>query len=318
MPEEISEPVARPPWPRKRLTFHPEFHEIKATLRKHQVRSVCEDARCPNISECFGRREATFIILGDTCTRRCGFCAIPTGKPLPPDGDEPMRLAQAAREIGLRHIVITAVARDDLKDGGAAHFAACIDAVRTVSPETTVEVLTSDFKGEDDCLDVIAQTDLQVFNHNVETVPRLHRKVRPQAKYERSLDVLYRFKQRRPEVITKSGIMLGLGETDDEVHTVLRDMLRHEIDVVTIGQYMQPTKEKLPVVEYSTIERFEQFREFGNVLGFTLVSSGPYVRSSFGAADAARLVGVGSARNGATRVNNDSPGVLRTIIFEAH
>lgn len=292
MPEEISESVARPPWPRKRLTFHPEFHEIKATLRKHKVRSVCEDARCPNISECFGRREATFIILGDTCTRRCGFCAIPTGKPLPPDIEEPMRLARAARDIGLRHIVITAVARDDLRDGGAEHFAACVQAVRTESPDTTVEVLTSDFKGDEDCLDVIARTDLQVFNHNVETVPRLHRKVRPQAKYERSLDVLYKFKQRRPEVITKSGIMLGLGETDDEVHGVLRDMLRHEINVVTIGQYMQPTKEKLPVVEYSTIERFERFREFGEILGFTLVSSGPYVRSSFGAADAARLVGV--------------------------
>ena len=290
MPETTN--LVRPPWPRKKLSFSPEVHEIKRILRDHGVRSVCEDARCPNISECFGRREATFIVLGDVCTRRCGFCAIPTGKPLPPDPHEPERLARAAREIGLRHIVITCVARDDLRDGGAGHIADCVRAVRTSSPDTTVEVLTSDFKAQESSLARLAEEDLRIFNHNLETVESLHREVRPQAAYQRSLDVLARFKELRPDVLTKSGIMLGLGEEDEEVFTVLRDMRRHAVDIVTIGQYMQPLRQKLDVRGYTSMERFTLFEEFGRALGFRLVLSGPYVRSSFGAADAARVLGV--------------------------
>ena len=244
------------------------------------------------MSECFERREATFIVLGDTCTRRCGFCAIPTGRPDPPDPTEPIRLARAAKEIGLAHVVITAVARDDLRDGGADHFAQCVRAIRTQSPNTTVEVLTSDFKGDEGALRRMSIEDLQIFNHNIETVDRLQRAVRPQAKYARSLDVLQRFKELRPDVLTKSGIMLGLGETDEEVEATLRDMHAHRIDIVTIGQYMQPLKDRLDVSAYSSLERFARFEAYGEALGFKLTLSGPYVRSSFGAAEAARVLGV--------------------------
>lgn len=244
------------------------------------------------MSECFSRREATFIVLGDRCTRRCGFCAIPTGRPEPPDPMEPMRLALAARDIGLTHVVITAVARDDLRDGGADHFAQCVRAIRTQSPDTTVEVLTSDFKGDERSLRRMAIEDLQIFNHNMETVERLQRSVRPQAKYDRSLEVLRSFKRLRPDVLTKSGIMLGLGETDEEVEAVLRDMRAHDIDIVTVGQYMQPLKDRLDVSAYSSLERFERFEAYGDELGFRLTLSGPYVRSSFGAAQAARVLGV--------------------------
>ncbi len=209
-----------------------------------------------------------------------------------PDPTEPQRLAAAAQEIGLSHVVITAVARDDLKDGGAAHFTECVQAIRVASPETTVEILASDLKACPDALDTIATADLQIFNHNVETVERLQRAVRPQAKYQRSLDVLKAFKQRRPDVLTKSGIMLGLGETDEEVEATLRDMRAHDVDIITIGQYMQPMGDRLDVLRFSTLERFEHFREVGDALGFTLTLSGPYVRSSFGAAEAARVLGV--------------------------
>ncbi len=261
------------------------------------LRSVCEDARCPNISECFARREATFIVLGDVCTRSCRFCSIPVGKPAAPDADEPMRLAHAAAEIGLSHVVITAVARDDLKDGGASHFAACIRAVRNHSPDTTVEVLTPDFKGSEDCLRTVADEDLQIFNHNVETTEALHKSIRPQGRYTRSLEVLSRFKEMRPDVVTKSGLMVGLGESDEDVFGVLRDMRRHNIDVVTIGQYLRPMNSNAPVHEYSSLERFKLFEDFGRGLGFALTLSGPYVRSSFGAAEAARVLGIRSPKN---------------------
>lgn len=284
--------VTRPPWPRKKLVHSPELRGLKQILRSNGVRSVCEDAKCPNMSECFGRREATFIILGDTCTRRCGFCAIPTGRPAPPDPTEPERLARAARQMGLRHVVITAVARDDLRDGGADHFARCVDAVRKETTDTTVEVLTSDFKGDLASLERVAHSDVQIFNHNVETVARLQSRVRPQARYQRSLEVLATFKQLRPDVLTKSGIMLGLGETDEEVETTLHDMRAADIDIVTIGQYMQPLGDNLPVLEYSSLERFAAFRNLGDTLGFTLTLSSPYVRSSFGAADAAAALGI--------------------------
>ncbi len=287
----------RAPWPRKKLEFSNEVHDIKKTLRAHNLRSVCEDAKCPNISECFGRREATFIILGDKCTRRCGFCAIPAGKPLPPDAGEPQRLAQAAAEIGLSHIVITSVARDDLPDGGAEHFAKCIHAIRDLSPDTTIEILTPDFKERLESLQTIAATDLQIFNHNLETTEALHRTVRPQGRYDRSLRVLQTFKRLRPDVLTKSGFMLGLGESDEEVFQMFDDLKAHDVDIVTIGQYLQPLARKLDVNLYSSLERFDMFRAYGESLNFMLTLSGPYVRSSFGAAEAARVVGVSREQN---------------------
>jgi lipoic acid synthetase len=291
MPEALPSPAAqRPPWPRKKLVFSEEVHGMKEVVRRHGLRTVCEDAKCPNLSECFSHREATFIVMGDRCTRRCSFCAIPTGRPAPLDPGEPRRLAEAIAEIGFHHVVVTGVARDDLADAGAAHYAACVRQIRLLNPTTTVEVLTSDFKGEQAPLEVVAAEDLQVFNHNVETVPRLHREVRPQARYERSLDVLARFKRLRPDVFTKSGLMLGLGETDDEVEGVLRDLRLHEVDVVTIGQYMQPMLQNSGVQRFATLERFEQFERLGKALGFRLTLSGPYVRSSFAAGDAAALL----------------------------
>lgn len=211
---------------------------------------------------------------------------------MPPDPAEPARLAEAAREIGLTHVVITAVARDDLADGGAAHFAACVNSIRALSPETTVEVLTSDFKGSIDSIRMMADTDLHIFNHNIETVARLHRVVRPQAKYERSLEVLSTFKSMRPDTLTKSGLMLGLGETQDEVEGAMRDLRSHRVDIMTVGQYMQPLKENLDVLEYADLEAYEHFGRVGDDLGFALTLSGPYVRSSFGAAEAARVLGV--------------------------
>lgn len=253
---------------------------------------MCEDAKCPNLSECFSRREATFIVLGERCTRRCGFCAIPTGRPLPPDAEEPTRLARAAAEIGLSHVVITSVARDDLEDGGAEHFAQCITAIRLASPQTTVEVLTPDFRERDASLRAIADTDLQIFNHNLETTEALHRTVRPQGRYDRSLRVLARFKQLRPDVLVKSGFMLGLGESEEDVVQMMRDLRAHHVDIVTIGQYMQPLKTRLDVERFASLERFDRLRELGDELGFPLTLSGPYVRSSFGAAEAARVLGV--------------------------
>ncbi|MCB9506139.1 MAG: lipoyl synthase [Myxococcales bacterium] len=286
---------ARPPWPRKKLVHSEELREMKSVLRRHSVRSVCEDAKCPNMSECFGRREATFIVLGDVCTRRCGFCAIPTGKPNAPDPSEPSRVAAAARELGLRHVVITTVARDDLRDGGAAHIAACVNAVRGEDIGATVEVLTSDFRGDRDALAVVAGSDVQIFNHNVETVPRLQRSVRPQARFDRSLDVLHHVKSLRSDVVVKSGLMLGLGESDEEVQDTLRALREARVDVVTIGQYLQPLGKNADVVGYSSLERFDQFAELGAQLGFALTLSAPYVRSSFGAAEAARVLGITSA-----------------------
>ncbi|MBH24093.1 MAG: lipoyl synthase [Myxococcales bacterium] len=282
--------VARPPWPMKRLQFTEEVHDIKRLLRAQKLRTVCEDARCPNISECFSRREATFMILGKHCTRSCAFCAIPTGRGEPPDPEEPRRLAAAAQALGLSHVVITSVARDDLPDEGAGHFKAVVDAIRERSPSTTVEILTPDFHARDDCLDVIARCDLAIFNHNMETVPSLYRAIRPQAKYDRSLQVLAGVKARRPDVATKSGFMLGLGESDREVLDVMRDMRDAGVDILTIGQYMQPRKRNADVDSYATLERFDALREAGEELGFPLVLSAPYVRSSFGAAEAKRAL----------------------------
>ena len=250
-------------------------------LRELDVRTVCEEARCPNIGECFTRPTATFMIGGTRCTRRCHFCAVETARPAALDGEEPARIAVAARRMGLRHVVVTAVARDDLADGGAGHFAATIAALRVAVPTARIEVLTPDFKGEIGPLAAVLRAGPDVFNHNLETVPRLSRAVRPQASYPRSLEVLGRAKELRPEVRTKSGIMVGLGETPAEVHAVLRALRGVGCDLVTIGQYLQPTLQHLPVVEYVPPPRFAEYATIGREMGFRHVAAGPLVRSSY-------------------------------------
>jgi lipoyl synthase len=244
---------------------------------------VCEEARCPNLGECFSRGTATFMLLGDRCTRRCGYCAVSTAKPLPPDPEEPARVAEAARRMGLRYVVLTGVARDDLRDGGASHFAATVNAVRRVSVAAKVEVLTPDFRGDDDALQVVLDSRPDVFNHNIETVPRLFPRVRAQGGYDRSLRLLAAAKGLVPAQTTKSGLMVGLGETDDEVTNVLCDLRNAGADIVTIGQYLRPSREHVPVARYVTPDGFRRFEDEARAMGFPTVYSGVFVRSSFNA-----------------------------------
>ncbi len=255
-------------------------------MRTHGLHTVCEEARCPNRGECFARGTATFLLLGDVCTRACGFCDIATGKPKPPDPAEPARLRAAAEAMGLRFVVLTSVDRDDLPDGGAAHFAAAIRAVRTLDPAPGVEILTPDFLGRFDSLRVVVEARPDVFNHNVETVPRLYTRVRRGARLDRSLGLLSAARILDPDLTIKSGLMLGLGEREDEVRALLEKLRGASVDIVTIGQYMQPSRENLPVVEYVRPEVFERHREFGESLGFRHVFAGPFVRSSYRAEEA--------------------------------
>jgi lipoic acid synthetase len=247
---------------------------------------VCEEARCPNIGECFSRPTATFMIAGTRCTRRCGFCAVDTARPAALDPAEPARIAEATRRMGLSHVVVTAVARDDLPDGGAGHFSATIRAVRAAAPAARVEVLTPDFKADETALRTVLDAAPDVFNHNLETVERLSPAVRPQASYRRSLAVLALAKRLRPGLATKSGVMVGLGETPAEVRTALEDLRAAECDLVTLGQYLQPTRRHLPVVEYVSPARFAEYARIGRELGFRHVAAGPFVRSSYHAEDA--------------------------------
>ncbi len=270
-----------------------EARPLRQILRAGGVRTVCESARCPNIGECFARTTATFMIGGPACTRRCGFCAVDTARPLPLDAGEPERVARAAARMGLRHVVVTAVARDDLEDGGAGHFAATIRAIRVVAPAARIEVLTPDFKGEDGPVATVLDAGPDVFNHNVETVPRLTRLARPQARYERSVAVVGRAKRLRPSVRTKSGIMVGLGESPDEVRGVLEDLRAVDCDLLTIGQYLRPTRAHLPVVEYVSPAVFADYAKLGWALGFRHVASGPLVRSSYHAEEIFRGAGEG-------------------------
>ena len=273
---------AKPDWIRVKIPTSPRINAIKAKLREHKLASVCEEASCPNLGECFSKGTATFMVMGDICTRRCPFCDVAHGKPRPLDENEPRELAQAIAEMGLSYVVITSVDRDDLKDSGAQHFANCITETRRHNPRITVEVLVPDFRGRMAiALDILEQTPPDVFNHNLETVPRLYRQVRPSADYEWSLDLLEQYKQRRPEVITKSGLMLGLGETTEEVMAVMEDLKAHNVDMVTLGQYLQPSRDHLPVQRFVHPDEFEQLREFGEKLGFRHVASGPLVRSSY-------------------------------------
>jgi lipoic acid synthetase len=290
-----------PEWARKSRTHFESLNRLKSELRQLNLNTVCESARCPNIHECFHRSAATFMILGNRCTRGCGFCSVPKGHPekhdMRLDPVEPANVARMAAEMRLRYVVITSVNRDDLADGGSRHFADTITAVRMALPEARVEVLTPDFCGDMDAVARVLDARPHVFNHNMETVPRLYRRVRPQADYRQSLDLLAFARQYAPQALTKSGIMVGLGEEAEEVRSVLADLRAAGTDVATIGQYLQPTRRNLPVAEYVTPEQFDSYRDYGLSLGFKMVFSGPLVRSSY-MADEVReqAVGGGPAR----------------------
>jgi lipoic acid synthetase len=272
----------KPPWIRVKIPTSAKINHIKETLRTYKLASVCEEASCPNLGECFSNGTATFMIMGEICTRRCPFCDVGHGKPNELDSNEPRELARAIKEMGLTYVVITSVDRDDLKDSGAAHFAACIKETRKYNPDIKVEVLVPDFRGRMRiALEILKQTPPDVFNHNLETVPRLYKKARPGADYQWSLDLLENYKALRPEVITKSGIMLGLGETFAEVKEVLTDLRTHSVDMITLGQYLQPSKDHLKVERFVHPSEFEKLRRYGEDLGFSHVASGPLVRSSY-------------------------------------
>lgn len=271
-----------PDWLRKPSTDCASVHRLKAELRRAKLHTVCESARCPNLHECFARGTATFLILGDRCTRGCRFCAVPKSRhPAPPDPGEPFQVARMAAAMRLRHVVITSVNRDDLADGGSAHFAATVREVRRALPESQIEVLTPDFQGDLDAVARVCGAGPAVYNHNVETVPRLYPRVRPQARFEQSMEVLRFAKRCQPGGITKSGAMLGLGETPAEVEQLLRELRTAEVDAVTLGQYLQPSRRHLPVAEYVPPAEFDAYRDFALGLGFRMVFSGPLVRSSY-------------------------------------
>jgi len=275
-------PERKPNWIRAKMGRADEVARIKGILREHELHSVCEEASCPNLGECFSKGTATFMIMGDICTRRCPFCDVGHGRPNPLDADEPVKLAKTIADLRLRYVVITSVDRDDLLDGGAAHFAACIRESRQRSPELTIEVLVPDFRGRmDPALTIFKDNPPDVFNHNLETVPRLYKQARPGSDYEWSLDLLERFKGLHPSVPTKSGLMLGLGEEIEEIEQVMRDLRAHGVDMLTLGQYLQPSKHHLPVVRYVHPDEFDRLREVGEAMGFKHVASGPMVRSSY-------------------------------------
>ncbi|MBI2988624.1 MAG: lipoyl synthase [Deltaproteobacteria bacterium] len=274
-------PRRHPDWVKVRAPGSPSYLRLKRILRDHSLHTVCEEARCPNIGECWGHSTATFLILGDICTRGCRFCAIGKGKPALLDPEEPRNVGIVVKDLGLDHIVVTSVDRDDLPDGGSNHFAKTVFWIKALSPAIRVEVLIPDFKGDRNALETVVRSGIHVLNHNVETVPRLYKKVRPGSVYQRSLAVLKAAKEMRPDVLTKSGLMLGVGETLDEVMTTLSDLRGHDCDIVTIGQYLQPSLDQLPVDRYVTPEEFRELKTKAEKLGFRHVESGPLVRSSY-------------------------------------
>jgi lipoyl synthase len=288
-----AERLKKPEWIRVKFGNSQRFQEIKHILREHKLHTVCEEASCPNIGECFGKGTATFMILGDLCTRRCPFCDVAHGRPRPPDADEPLSLARTIAALKLRYVVITSVDRDDLGDGGAQHFADCIRAVRGLSPATRIEVLVPDFRGRLElALDTLALSPPDVMNHNLETVPRLYKQARPGADYQNSLRLLKDFKARLHDIPTKSGLMLGLGETDDEILEVMRDLRAHGVDMLTLGQYLQPSAHHLPVLRYAEPAIFREFERQARALGFAHAACGPLVRSSYHADQQAHAAGV--------------------------
>jgi len=292
-PTDPRQRLRKPAWIRAPFPGTPEVQRLKQILRDNRLHTVCEEASCPNLGECFGHGTATFMIMGAICTRRCPFCDVGHGRPNPLDPQEPENLARTVAAMGLRYVVITSVDRDDLRDGGAAHFADCIQATRAAQPSIIIEILTPDFRGRMDiALDILVQEPPDVFNHNLETVPRLYRQARPGADYHYSLELLQRFKARQPHLPTKSGLMLGLGETLEEIRDVMRDLRAHDVEMLTLGQYLQPSVHHLPVARYAPPAEFEQLRMDGEAMGFTHVASAPLVRSSYHADLQAQGAGV--------------------------
>jgi lipoyl synthase len=280
--EQPAERLRKPSWIRAKSPFHPNVKKLKAVLREQKLHTVCEEAACPNLGECFGKGTATFMIMGDICTRRCPFCDVGHGRPDPLDTNEPQHLAETINAMGLSYVVITSVDRDDLRDGGASHFVECIEMTRQLNPETEIEILVPDFRGRMDvALEIMNKAPPDVFNHNLETIPRLYKQCRPGSDYQWSLDLLKRFKEYHPDVKTKSGLMLGLGENMDEVIEVMQDMRAHNVEMLTLGQYLQPSKHHLPVARYVEPEEFDALYKAGMAMGFKHVASGPMVRSSY-------------------------------------
>lgn len=276
--------LAKPPWLKRRINTDDlqKVADLRKQFKDNKLHTVCEEASCPNILECFSHKTASFMILGDICTRRCSFCDVAHGKPGPIDPEEPQNLAETVKKMGLAYVVITSVDRDDLRDGGAQHFVDCIKAIKAVSPHTKVEILVPDFRGRmDKALDILAQYPPDVFNHNVETHPRLYKQARPGSDFQWSLDLLKKFKQAHPHIPTKSGIMVGLGETDDEILEVLQHLRNHEVTMCTIGQYLQPSDYHMPVTRYVSPDQFQTYKSKGEQMGFDNVASGPMVRSSY-------------------------------------
>ena len=292
-----AEPIPKPDWIRvKAASPSSRFVEIKSILREHRLHTVCEEASCPNIGECFGKGTATFMIMGDKCTRRCPFCDVGHGRPDPLDPDEPANLAKTIAALRLRYVVITSVDRDDLLDGGAQHFVDCIAAVRRASPQTQIEVLVPDFRGRlDRALDILRAAPPDVMNHNLETVPRLYKQARPGSDYQHSLRLLSAFKEQVPNVPTKSGLMVGLGETDEEILAVMQDLRSHQVDMLTIGQYLAPSNAHLPVLRYVTPDQFARFEREAKAMGFDHAAVGPMVRSSYHADLQAHAAGLTTA-----------------------
>src|SRR5687767_10216102 len=292
--EDAAAPLPKPAWIRVRAASpNSRFYDIKRILREQKLHTVCEEASCPNIAECFGKGTATFMILGDICTRRCPFCDVAHGRPLAPDAEEPRHLAETIRLLGLSYVVITSVDRDDLRDGGAAHFVACVSEIRKTSPQTTIELLVPDFRSRlERALEILDAAPPDVMNHNLETVPRLYRQARPGGDYAHSLKLLQEFKRRHREVPTKSGLMVGLGERDEEILEVMRDLRAHDVDMLTIGQYLQPSPHHLPVERYVHPEQFERFGEEARGLQFKHAAVGALVRSSYHADQQAHQAGV--------------------------
>ena len=288
-----AERLKKPQWIKVRLGDAERFNAVKRVLRDHDLHTVCEEASCPNIGECFGKGTATFMILGELCTRRCPFCDVAHGRPLPPSADEPVNLARTIAALRLKYVVITSVDRDDLRDGGAAHFVECIRAVRSLSPQTRIEVLVPDFRGRlPVALEIFDASPPDVMNHNLETVPRLYRQARPGADYAHSLRLLKEFKARHRQIPTKSGLMVGLGETDEEILEVMRDLRAHDVEMLTIGQYLQPSAHHLPVLRYVEPAQFGRFEAAAIDMGFRHAACGPLVRSSYHADQQAHDAGV--------------------------
>jgi lipoic acid synthetase len=289
----LEQKLKKPEWIRAKLPTGERFHEIKSILRAQKLHTVCEEATCPNIGECFSKGTATFMIMGDICTRRCPFCDVGHGRPNPLDENEPRHLAESVLAMKLRYVVVTSVDRDDLRDGGAEHFARCISEVRSLSPQTQIEVLVPDFRGRLElAIEALAVTPPDVMNHNLETVPRLYKQARPGADYAHSLQLLRDYKARRPDILTKSGLMVGLGETDEEILAVMRDLRAHDVDMLTIGQYLQPSDGHLPVLRYVHPDTFAMFEREAYAMGFKHAAVGAMVRSSYHADAQAHGAGV--------------------------